>query len=118
MLTEEASRGVALRVHHVHQLVRILRERSSENDDLEVLRHFLHEVLCAWSFHDVDVGGAAIDVDRDGVVRIAHVGELTVDQRFIEVEDEGLAATDVLWLGPQEAMLSGSSPEYEIVPAR
>ena len=41
-----------------------------------------------------------------------------MDQRFIEVEDEGLAAADVLWLGPQEAILSGGSPEYEVVPTR
>ena len=57
------------------------------------------------------MGDAAFDVDRDGVVCVSYVCELTVDQRFIQVEDQGLAATNVLWLWTQEA-----SPEPNLFP--
>mmetsp|Transcript_44799 Transcript_44799/g.59494 ORF Transcript_44799/g.59494 Transcript_44799/m.59494 type:complete len:325 (-) Transcript_44799:719-1693(-) len=98
VLAEEPRCAVALGVHLVHQGVRILGKRGRVNDHFIILGHLLQEVLRARSLHHVNIGGASIDVDRDRVVGVPHLVELTMNESFIEVEYESFPTPNVLRL--------------------
>ena len=64
-----------------------------------MLSHLLDEILGSWPLHDKDFLGSPIDVHWDNVVWLGDLSELTVDECFIEVENERFPAFHMLRLG-------------------
>ena len=92
-----------------------LGETSREDADLEVLGHLLEEVFGAGAFHDIDVGDAALDIHRNRVVRAAHLVELTVNQRLIQIKYQGFHAMEALGLGAEESVRALTASKDDIL---
>lgn len=90
MFTEETHGADATRVHLVHQRLSVFGQTRSEDDHFVVFLHFLEEVLDAGPLLDEDIADRAFDVDRDDKVRILDLIELTVDQSFIQIQNQRL----------------------------
>ena len=96
MLSEEPLRCDTLRIKDVHERDSILRQTGREDDHFEVLAHLFDELLAARSHQHVDFALSPLDVDGEHYISVLCRRERTVDQRFVDVEDQSLAAAH--WL--------------------
>lgn len=92
MLSKEPSSAESIGIHLIHQWIRILRQTSSENNDLVVVSHDPQEIVDAGSFLYEDLADVAIDIDWDDEVWVLDLVKLTVDQRLVQVENKCLHA--------------------------
>ena len=93
MIAEKSLGGDPFRIQDIHERYGILGETCCEDDDLKVFTDFKNEFTAVRSDLDVDVAGAALDINwKDNICLISWT-EARVNQSLINVEKQCLAAT-------------------------
>jgi len=83
MLSEQLVHAHTLRVKHLHQRLRILRQTRSEHNKFIVLMHPLEELRHERPDQDVDHADLVLNLNRQGNVRVLHCLERGVDQGLV-----------------------------------
>lgn len=78
MLSKKSHRAIPIWIHLVHERVSILAQRSCEDHELVVLRHYFQKVVHTRSFLHKDVADIAVDIHGDYVIGVFDLVKLTV----------------------------------------
>ena len=67
-----------------------LGKGSGVDNHLIVLGHLLQEIVCSWPFQYEYIAESPLNVDRNNIIWFLNLLKLAVDQRFVQIQNEGL----------------------------
>jgi len=88
MLSEQPHRAVVIRIHLIHQRVRIFGKTCCENNQFKIIWHYFQEIVYTGSLLDIDAAHISFDVHWDYIVWIFYLVKLTVHKSFIQIKNQ------------------------------